>query len=396
MRTTKKLIAILLCLAMLPCSLLTVFAEGEETQTDAVDDGTVLYYQQFGMKSDGTQITPTYVETGMSAGTTGNRSWASDGRWKIIGNSNYSATHSNIKFPADLVTENDTYTIELEFAFSLFTYGNSTLTIVDGNNNRITFNPRQKHKDGISISTAINNSTGETIDFSKATNAEKSIAWGNIGSTSTEDGNIVRLIVEIKDGKLYAAEILDNEYTFNLQLDDVTFNGTALALGSYASGILYSSLRVVKGVDYTEYKGQYATTSYNGYEDPMINNVGLQPAINNNSVRLVGEIRGTEFDAAGFEMQIRYTDSKGNTHVSSEQLSPEAIHTAYKSIKAGNGTAKPSSLNYYLIVLEISEIPTDITDVVITFRPYAKSGDITHYGATYVYNHAAKAITVAE
>lgn len=52
MRITKKLLAILLCLAMLPCTFLTVFA-ADETQTidptpaGSSQNGEVLYYQRF-------------------------------------------------------------------------------------------------------------------------------------------------------------------------------------------------------------------------------------------------------------------------------------------------------------------------------------------------------------
>ena len=126
-----------------------------------------------------------------------------------------------------------------------------------------------------------------------------------------------------------------------------------------------------------------------------VKNVGLQEAINSNSVRLVGEIYGVAYDTAGFEIKISYTDKDGKTYVSSDELEPVSVHTAYKSIKAGDGTETPSEEGYYLIVHEISEIPADAQALTITFRPYVKSGEITEYGETYIYDQITHTVTVA-
>ena len=357
--------------------------------SELTNDNT-LYYQRFGETDNGDKIVASVAAAGMTADTGGS---ISDNGYYYLnsdGNSRKVGSYLNLNLP-----QADTYTVELAYRYT--EYGNSNNSAFQIGWGECATNKYHllQFQTGNGLRFTEYHSNGEINqeDFSWPSDEAK--------TTMKAKNEWINVAVVVKASKIVKCIFTSNGYTFEMDNATLGFNlyemeNDQLYFRIYNAKADISYIRITEGATPTEYRGVYETTSYNGYVDPMVSNVGLQEAINANSVRLVGEILGTNFSEAGFEMNISYTDKAGNTQVSTEQLKPETVHTAYKSIKAGDGMATPSVPNYYLIVLEVSDIPTDITDVVITFRPYAVSGEKAYYGQTYVYDHTTQEITIAK
>ena len=116
---------------------------------------------------------------------------------------------------------------------------------------------------------------------------------------------------------------------------------------------------------------------------------GAQKSLDGSKVRLVAEIKGYEYKAAGFLVTASWT---GKTTADSIDL---ACNFAYTSLLAeetsGDLTAiTPTNEGYYLIAVVVENIPTDKEDLKLTFTPYTVSldGTVTLEGEVMEYDHA--------
>ena len=113
----------------------------------------------------------------------------------------------------------------------------------------------------------------------------------------------------------------------------------------------------------------------------------------------MAEIDGSKFAAAGFKVSLSYTDN-------TDSSSPVAVttdakdmtaHYAYSSLAADGviGAITPQKDGNYLIAIVIDGIPDYVTDLKVTFTPYAVTADgETYIGLQFVYDFATQTVTV--
>ena len=171
---------------------------------------------------------------------------------------------------------------------------------------------------------------------------------------------------------------------------DITPHATATSCGN-AWDILEADMIYLEAGENTVTLRSGSGAYFGGISTEFVGNVvsteGIQESDDAKSVRLVGEIYGIEYKAAGFEIKVDYTDKNGVATTTSEELKPMDVHYAYTSIIAGNNVVTPSSEGYYLIVMEINEIPDDAQELTISFRAYVEGDDGSAYGETYIYDY---------
>ena len=249
----KKLLVILLCLSMLPLTMFTSFAAGTE-----VESGNVLYYQRFNKA-----YTDLTVE---KAGIVDipHEDYKPEVDYTVIDESGYLKVDQNgfgksqdIATLPDVIPDSlESYTLETKFRFGPGSSGNSNMQIKFGN--------------GETGSQSIVLRYGETQsgEFLRVgfVNMEVVSAWQK---GDNEYGDWVTLKVAIKDGCLYKVSVDCGEAswtTTDCEYKEKIPTGQVLLRQMYGT-VEYQHIRIVEGVDYTEYKGQYATTSYSGHTD---------------------------------------------------------------------------------------------------------------------------------
>ncbi|MBR7098665.1 MAG: hypothetical protein IKC59_04550 [Clostridia bacterium] len=124
-------------------------------------------------------------------------------------------------------------------------------------------------------------------------------------------------------------------------------------------------------------------------------NKGLQIGVgtndNTNQIRLIAQIKGSDYTAAGFKVTAAWDEQTGTP---AEQDLPCTV--AYSSVlmeqtiivkenkMTFSGNYYPDE-NYYLIAVIVDNIPTGLTNLKLTFTPYA-TGDTEYTGETFTYN----------
>lgn len=393
MRTTKKLIAILLCLAMLPCSLLTVFATGEGTQTDAVEAGNVLYYQQFNGNVESISSTGMDVPATTTISSEGYLSSSYEyGKRRIVAN-----------LP-DVLPSHNTYTIEMTFRFNGAYKEAASIQIGWGPEVAADCLLQITHGQGLKMTYYGKDYTALYDNYS-----DMKDAWWSPREKPITPGNFVDVKIQIENGKMTNRSFTVNNVTYYLNnsesLGDNYFDGTInveqIFIRQYNACVDISDIRIVEGVGYTEYKGQFAERSYSDFYNTSVISKGVQPTVMaSQEIRLVAEIKGTDFKAAGFNVSITYTDS--------EAADPKALittskdmtaHCAYLSLGARGEnneiiSIKPELGGDHLIAIAINDIESRYTITNVTFTPYAiDANGYTYIGSTYNYDYATQSVS---
>ena len=124
-------------------------------------------------------------------------------------------------------------------------------------------------------------------------------------------------------------------------------------------------------------------------------NKGLQIGVgtndDTNQIRLIAQIRGSDYKAAGFKVTAVW-DGQKNTPVEQDL----ACTCAYTSVQMEQtiivkesrmtfgGNYYPDD-GYYLIAVIVDNIPADLTNLKLTFTPYA-AGNIEYTGESFTYS----------
>ncbi len=245
MSISKKLIAIALCLALLPCALLSVFAEGETTPTPAgaSEKGEVLYYQRFDKN---------FNLTLDDVGLIGSEKASIDADGFLASQQFTSATKLAV-LPVGLSTELASFTLESTFRFKSGAWKQGCI-VFDIGGSRV----------GLLYTNA---STFGTVDDTFKEN------WKI--SPLTNVGNWVNIKMEVTENKLTAVKLAVNGETLTISGEDLKTKSTldvsstgVISVESYQAGLQIGELRLVSGVDYTQYVGEYASKSFSGDNDP--------------------------------------------------------------------------------------------------------------------------------
>lgn len=414
----RKLIAIILCVAMLiPCAMFNTFAE----ETANVDSGKVLYNQEFGESFKD----KTFADADLKTYSTGY------GAWKISNTDGYftgwmanNRIMSLVSLP-DVVPDHNTYTVELTYRYTTRIENNKDKsTVTDRNSVRgsagmlIGFNliessnvssNGQSHYTPTHIGTLYSADATDWIKFdtTDANYAAVRKAWAvTEDKTNSDDeyGEWITMKVSVDNDYFKSIEISCNgaKWTSETVIDawkDTKLNTDILYIASYQSGFDIKSIRVVEGYDYTEYKGQFATKSYSDFCNTDVVSVGVQPGLTDAKARLVAEIDGSKFAAAGFKVALSYTDNtdSANPVAVTTNAKDMTAHYAYSSLAADGVIADitPEKEGNYLIAIVIDNIPDTVTNLKITFTPYAVTADSeTYTGLQYVYDVATQTVTV--
>ncbi len=404
----KKILAIILCFVMISCSVVTAFAIGTENSDGTVEDGTVLYHQEFGKNFVGKD----FVDAGMT-----NKTDTSKGTTEINDDGFLSSRFKSGNYRGTIVTLPDlstgttytSYTMEVVFRFtknaSDETKDNAYIYLGFDEDYLNATDTTNSPKVGVAYNSF--STDGTKFNNADSENEATTKIWNTVNSKwlipdGANCGAWVKMSVAIKDQRLHKMTLSCDGAKWESigvadKFKDMTFDGSQLYIYNLRAGFDISSVRVVSGVEYTTYKGEFAARSYDGYE-PTVHTRGAQlgTAIDTaNMARLVGEIRGKSFTEAGFLVQI----TNGND-VSDPIKMP--IHTAYRSLLEGNvGVITPSYSNdseesYYLIAMKIDLSENASSEALkITFQPYATNDDGTYYGITYDFNCINKVVTRA-
>ena len=385
----KKILAFILCITMLiPCAMFNTFAQ----DSGSVESGKVLYDQQFGENFVGKD----FADAGMTtiANSTNNENEIVDG---ILSSKVASGKKSTVVTLPDVVPDHKTYTVEVEFRYKM----NKSNAERDGaglyvgfdykNNEESTHNGKAgmyytltKMSDGTTANSysSANMKFDEPTDTSALAAVMKAWYIGDNGYGAT-----VKMTISVEDDYLRKITLScgGNYFESTSVISDYKekkLNSDILYLWNQQAGLDIFSVRVVEGVDYAN-----------------VTNAGVQPGLTDAKARLVAEIDGSKFAAAGFKVSLSYTDN-------TDSSSPVAVttdakdmtaHYAYSSLAADGviGAITPQKDGNYLIAIVIDGIPDYVTDLKVTFTPYAVTADgETYIGLQFVYDFATQTVTV--
>ena len=230
-----------------------------------VDTGNVLYYQRFNKAFGLTRLNATglMAYSDMDARVTIDE----DGYLKVdnaTGAKNYKNT---IKLP-DVVPDGlASYTWEMKFRY-ISSQNHGCITPSWGENGTST-------KLGLALRY---NQNGKFDNV--ATSATDPVNSNAVASWLADDfgaGSWINMKIAVKDGFLYTITItVDDKYsgqqiTWSTDSPEysslIPFDEEMIIRVGPETVAQFASIRVVEGVDYTEYKGDYATTSYSGHAD---------------------------------------------------------------------------------------------------------------------------------
>lgn len=397
----RKLIAIILCVSMLiPCAMLNTFAEEEPT----VDSGKVLYNQEFGESFIGKTLADAglteYTEFAPSAN--GNRHFVevtSEGLLQVRTTQN--RYFGCLSLPTDTAPEHGTYTLEMTFRFrpnaSNQSRDNSWFGFAWGEFQTQQYTYQAVKHISAEAEGDWNFSVADDESFSKVKEQ-----WKYTGNTYADVyGNNVTMKLSLEGNKLVGASLECNEKKWSSQtpIKELELTGD---IGMYIRdcSIDIFSIKVVEGVDYTEYKGQFATKSYSDFYNTDVVSVGVQPGLTGTKARLVAEIDGSKFIAAGFKVVLSYTDNtdSANPVAVTTDAKDMTAHYAYTSLAADGviGAITPEKNGNYLIAIVIDNIPASVSDLKVTCTPYSVTADgETYIGEQFVYDFATQ-IVVAQ
>ena len=250
----RKLISIILCVAMLiPCVMLNTFA-----QENAVDSGKVLYYQQFG-KIDDDLIVNNIPSAGLRNGYPGITSIDEETGY-LSAKIGSDTTRKNLVFLDNIIPEDGTYTVEFTYRVRYGRYNASSVSLGWGTEKMTLL--QFTGNAGLLFSYE----GSESVTQSYTENFGKDVI-GFTGSNSEITGNWVTAKVEVTEDVLTGHSFIYDGTKYDYDVDYSIYNGEKidaddLYFRGYSMNTEFSSIRVVKGVGYTEYKGAMATASY--------------------------------------------------------------------------------------------------------------------------------------
>ena len=128
---------------------------------------------------------------------------------------------------------------------------------------------------------------------------------------------------------------------------------------------------------------QLAALVASDFGDQVINS-GLQKGVgtnaNSNKVRLVAQIKGADYAKAGFTVTATWD---GKTDATPVDLPCNFAYTSLaKENEDGSIGEETPKAGYYLIAVIVDNIPTNLTNVTLTFTPYADD----YTGEAFTYN----------
>lgn len=234
--------------------------------------------------------------------------------------------------------------------------------------------------------------------YSTANNLWKDAGWMNLAITRSYDeanSQYVFVLRAYNDEAVLVQEVVynhseevkgDNNNTTLALFGSYNENNKSISFG-YAPGLSIDDFRIYSTVlTQDEIKEVVGSLQTQDALAPVIN-VGAQKALDGSKVRLVAEINGYDYKAAGFYVTATWT---GKNEADEVDL---PCNFAYTSLLAEeeNGNINeitPANDGYYLIAVVIDNIP-DKDGLTLTFTPYTVStdGTITLTGEEMVYDH---------
>lgn len=227
--------------------------------------------------------------------------------------------------------------------------------------------------------------------------------WMNfaIVRTQADNGHYYINVYYISDsGKLTQVyKTLDIGTTYQ-QGTDVAFfcsmnDSTNAREWGTSTGLAYDDIRCYNTALAPHQLSQLVVENFGDHVGDNVINTGLQIGVGTNSdtkqVRLIAQIKGSDYTAAGFKVTATW-DGQKNTPVEQDL----ACSFAYSSVimeqtilyngnrMTWNGNYYPDK-DYYLIAVIVDNIPTDLTNLKLTFKPYA-TGDAEYTGESFTYN----------
>ena len=264
MKTTKRLLALLLCVLMLPVASLAAFAEMDDSDKTPIEDGTVLYYQRFNWAFGLDELS----DAGLTPGDEGTALIDPETGYLKGTTVTYSTTRKKIVTLTNVIPTDGTYTVEYTYRTTFGSYDSSSVQLGWAT-------------EGTTILELTGN-TGLKFTYNGGTTSTQNYQNGFVDDTGFKknqhvSGNWITVKVEVTDGVLtgHSFDVNGKSYVYDVTYENYN-NEAIVATDLYFrmkdADADFSSIRVIKGVDYTEYKGEYATKSFSGHLDSEAQN----------------------------------------------------------------------------------------------------------------------------
>lgn len=264
MKTTKRLLALLLCVLMLPVASLAAFAEMDDSDKTPIEDGTVLYYQRFNWAFGLDELS----DAGLTPGDEGTASIDPETGYLKGTTVTYATTRKKIVTLTNVIPTDGTYTVEYTYRTTFGSYDSSSVQLGWAT-------------EGTTILELTGN-TGLKFTYNGGTTSTQNYQDGFVDDTGFKknqhvSGNWITVKVEVTDGVLTAHSFDVNGKSYVYDVTYANYNNEAIVATDLYFRMKdadadFSSIRVIKGVDYTEYKGEYATKSFSGHLDSEVQN----------------------------------------------------------------------------------------------------------------------------
>ena len=366
--------------------------------------GEVLYQQVFAAGNG----VDSFAKAGLEKGTPTN------GDCYIDKNSGYLMTDAvnnrvdTMVILPDVLTQ-DTYTVEIVFRFRYRNTNDKRASAgivlgFNGENPIYSGETNQAPKTTEMLTVKYDNFSSWSFDTTVSNDELVAVENEWLMGENDTCGDWIKMTVAVRYDKLYKMSLSCNGQTWESDVPTAkdVLNTTQLYIANYQAGLDISSIKVVEGVDYTEndIHGQFATKSYSDFYNTDVISTGIQPSvITSQEIRLVAEIKGLNFKAAGFRVSITYTDDNADNPTAPITKSNDMVaHCAYLSLSARGenneiASIEPKNGGDYLIAIAIEGIEERYTITSVTFTPYAINADgHTYIGETYTYNYTTQSV----
>lgn len=234
-------------------------------QASSVNSGNVLYYQRFNEAFNMSSLNSTGL---LAFSDMSERVTIDEDGYLRVDNATGEKNYKNmIKLPDVIPDGLATYTWEIKFRY-ISSQNHGCITPSWGENGKST-------KLGLALRY---NQNGKFDNV--ATSATEPVNNNAVAAWLADDfgaGGWVNMKIAVKDGFLYNVSItVDDKYsgqqiTWSTDSPEystlIPFNEAMIFRVGPETVAQFEIIRVVEGVDYTEYKGDYATTSYSGHAD---------------------------------------------------------------------------------------------------------------------------------
>ena len=302
---------------------------GSSTSTSA---GNVLYYQRFNEAFDmsGLNSTGLLVFSDVADSVTIDE----DGYLKIDNATGDKKYRSMVKLPDVLPEGLATYTLELKFRY-ISSLNHGGITPSWGEN-------------GTSVKLGLNLRYNQNGKFDNVATAEP-VNSNAVAAWLADDfgpGGWVNMKVAVKDGFLYNITVtVDDKYS-GQQITWTTDSPEYSSLIPFDQQMIlrvgpetvaqFASIRLVEGVDYTEYTGDYATTSYSGHSDSLVVEEETSdikgPTVNEQAPPTQQQTPTKDTEAATTDSEAQTTAEEENTGCGGFAVSSVAVIGAVSAI----------------------------------------------------------------